>query len=138
MAKKKTIRRRRKTWSITGALESWIYAEIIVRGTTGSGVLGFFTGATDLGQGPGETFGGITTYTDPVGAGEISLGDLMDQPALAIATITGNFRSNLIPMAFASFSTSILFNISRRLLRKPMARITKDLVKPLLGNGIRM
>jgi len=109
-----------------------------MRGTTGSGVLGFFTGEGDIGIGPGETIGGITTYSQPVGVGEISLNDLMVNPGLAIATVSQNMKSNLIPMAFASFATSISFRIGRRLLRRPLASINRSIVKPALGAGIRL
>jgi len=136
--RKKGARRRKAAFSILNSVEAWIYAEILMRGTTGSGVIGFFTGEGDIGIGPGETIGGITTYSQPVGVGEISLNDLMVNPGLAIATVTQNFKSNLLPMALASFTTSVSFRIGRRLLRRPLASVTKNLIKPALGNGIRM
>jgi len=109
-----------------------------MRGSTGSGLLSFFTGEGDIGIGPAETIGGITTYTQPVGVGEISLSDLMTNPSLALATISSNFRSNLLPMSLAAFSTSISFRIGRRMLRRPLASVNKNLVKPVLGAGIRL
>ena len=61
MAKgKKGKRRRKNVFSILNALEALIYGEILMRGSTGSGILGFFTGEGDLGIGPGATIGGIT------------------------------------------------------------------------------
>jgi len=139
MVKRKKGRRRRKAaFSILNAVEAFIYAEILMRGTTGSGVLGFFTGEGDIGIGPGETIGGITTYSQPVGVGEISLNDLMVNPGLAIATVSTNFKSNLLPMALASFTTSISFRIGRKLLRRPLASVNKSIIKPALGAGIRL
>jgi len=139
MVKRKKGRRRRKAaFSILNAVEAFIYAEILMRGTTGSGVLGFFTGEGDIGIGPGETIGGITTYSQPVGVGEISLNDLMVNPGLAIATVSTNFKSNLLPMALASFTTSISFRIGRRLLRRPLASVNRSIIKPALGAGIRL
>ena len=139
MAKrKKGTRRRRASFSILNALEAAIYGEILMRGTTGSGLLSFFTGEGDIGIGPGETIGGITTYTQPVGVGEISLTDLMQNPSLALATISSNFRSNLLPMSLAAFTTSISFRIGRRMLRRPLASVNRNLVKPVLGAGIRL
>jgi len=138
MVKKKTVRRRAKTFGILNAVEAWIYGEIIMRGSTGSGVIGFFTGEGDLGIGPGETIGGITTYTQPVGAGEISLSDLMMDPGLAIATIATNFKTNLLPMSLAAFTTSITFRVGKRLLRRPLSSINRNLIKPALGAGIRL
>ncbi len=136
--RKKGARRRKAAFSILNAVEAWIYAEILMRGTTGSGVIGFFTGEGDIGIGPGETIGGITTYSQPVGAGEISLNDLMMEPGLAIATVSQNFKSNLLPMALASFTTSVSFRIGRRLLRRPLASVNRSIIKPALGAGIRL
>jgi len=139
MAKgKKGKRRRRASFSILNALEAAIYGEILMRGTTGSGIISFFTGEGDIGQGVGETFGGITTYSNPVGTGEISLTDLMQEPSLALATISSNFKSNILPMSLAAFTTSISFRIGRRMLRRPLASVNKNLVKPVLGAGIRL
>jgi len=139
MAKrKKATRRRKPAFSILNALEAAIYGEILMRGSTGSGLLSFFTGEGDIGIGPGETIGGITTYTQPVGVGEISLTDLMQNPSLALATISSNFRSNLLPMSLAAFTTSISFRIGRRMLRRPLASVNRNLVKPILGAGIRL
>ena len=136
--RKKGARRRKAAFSILNAVEAFIYAEILMRGTTGSGVLGFFTGEGDIGIGPGETIGGITTYSQPVGVGEISLNDLMVNPGLAIATVSTNFKTNLLPMALASFTTSISFRIGRKLLRRPLASVNKSIIKPALGAGIRL
>jgi len=139
MAKgRKGKRRRKAAFSILNALEAAIYGEILMRGTTGSGLLSFFTGEGDIGIGPAETIGGITTYSQPVGVGEISLSDLMQNPSLALATISSNFRSNLLPMSLAAFSTSVSFRIGRRLLRRPLASVNKNIVKPALGAGIRI
>ena len=139
MAKgKKGKRRRKNVFSILNALEALIYGEILMRGSTGSGILGFFTGEGDLGIGPGETIGGITTYSQPVGAGEISLADLMSNPSLALSTISQMFRYNLLSMSLAAFTTSITFRIGRRMLRRPLASVNKNLVKPVLGAGIRL
>jgi len=139
MVKRKKGRRRRKAaFSILNAVEAFIYAEILMRGTTGSGVVGFFTGEGDIGIGPGETIGGITTYSQPVGVGEISLNDLMVNPGLAIATVSTNFKTNLLPMALASFTTSISFRIGRKLLRRPLASVNRSIIKPALGAGIRL
>jgi len=138
MPKKAKRSYRRKTFSVLNAVEAWIYGEILMRGTTGSGVLSFFTGEGDIGIGPGETFGGVTTYSQPVGTGQISLNDFMMEPGLAIATISNNFKSNLLPMSLAAFTTSVSFRVGKRLLRRPLASINRNLVKPALGAGIRI
>jgi len=138
MAKKGKQRRRRPKFSILNALEATIYGEILMRGSTGSGIISFFTGEGDIGYGPSETIGGITIQGDPTGVSEISLSDMMANPSLALATIASNFKSNLLPMSLAAFTTSISFRVGRRLLRRPLASINRNLVTPVLGAGIRI
>jgi len=146
MARRKKSRRRGpKTFRILNALESLTYAEIIARGTTGGGVWSFVTGATDLapmktmsldmGIGNGSGGDALTSWD---GTAQISLGDLMTQPGQAIQEMAGNFQSNLIPMAASAFGVSVGFKIGRRLLRKPIANINRNLIVPALGRGIAL
>ena len=148
MARRKTPRRRsRKSFSILNALESLTYAEIISRGLTGTGVMGFITGEQDLGYTKNvtvtDTFGGLgmigsSTGSQLEGTAEISLMDLVSQPSLAIGEMQSNLSSNLVPMAVGAATTAVTFNVGRRLLRKPINNINRNLMKPLLGAGIRL
>ena len=82
---------------------------------------------------------GLATYSDTiVGAGAISLGDMMQSPGLALSTMSSNFQNNLAPMALAAFGTSITFRIGKRLLRKPINNINRNIMKPALGVGIKL
>jgi len=129
MVKRKARRRRKKTFSILNGLEALAYGQILSVGITGDTNLGM-TSVSDVGL-------GISTM-ELTGQGQISLGDFMTQPTLAIDTMTSNFTSNIIPMAVAGFGTSVAFRVGRRLLRKPLSMITRDLIKPVLGSGVRM
>mgnify|MGYP001258942718 CR=1 FL=1 len=136
--RKKSTRRRKKTFSILNGLEALAYGQILSVGITGGGIWDFVTGETNLGMNSVYDAGlGVSSMTLQ-GQGQISLGDFMTQPTLAIDTMTSNFTSNIIPMAIAGFSTSVAFRVGRRLLRKPLSMITRDLVKPVLGAGVRM
>jgi len=140
--KRKTYRK--KNFKILNALESVVYLGIITRGTTGGGIVEFFTGEGDLKFTQGEAFYdeglGVTSYGQGSwsGTSEISLKDLMMSPTEGVNQIATNLSSNLIPMAVAGVTTSVLFNVSRRLLRKPINRVNNDLIKPVLGAGIRL
>ena len=79
-----------------------------------------------------------TTLTELSGEGEISLGDIISEPSLAIATMTTNFQNNILPMALAAFGISVTFRVGRRLLRKPISSVNRNLIKPALGAGIRL
>jgi len=125
MARRKTTRRRRSTQSfkILNALEALAYGQIISVGVTGGGLSEFVTGKADL----------TTT-----GADVISLSDFASEPTLAIAKMSSNFRSNIVPMATASLATGLAFNVGRRVLRRPINNINRNIMKPLLGAGIKL
>ena len=138
MARRKTKRRRPpKTTSLLNVLESLTYATILTEGVAGTSVFGLITGATDIGQGVGETFGDITTYSNPVGVGSLSLGDIISEPSIAISTMTSNFNSNWQAMAVQSFLVSLTFKFGRRLMRRPISNINRNIMKPL-GMGVRV
>tara|TARA_R100001163_G_C5044136_1_gene181683 strand:- start:526 stop:948 length:423 start_codon:yes stop_codon:yes gene_type:complete len=140
MPRRKTKKRtyRRKNFSVLNALEAYIYATILTEGVTGSSPIGFITGKTDLGQQVvSDRALGVGTMST-VGAGEISLGDIMSEPGLAIGTMSSNFQSNLAPMALAAFGTSVTFRIGKRLLRRPISNINRNIMKPALGAGIKL
>lgn len=146
MARRKAKRiRRKKSFKILNALESLTYLGIIMRGTTGTGIVGFFTGEGDLVQGEAvyqwddalgtKSLQSVGTWS---GGEQISLKDLMMAPSQGVNQIVSNLNSNLVPMAVAGVTTSVLFNVSRRLLRKPINSVNNNLMKPLLGAGIRL
>jgi hypothetical protein len=143
MPRRKSKRRRsRKSFSIINALEAYVYATILTEGVAGTSPLGFITGKTDLATNVTTTtdnwHGTQTLSSNIVGAGEISLGDLMQEPGLAVSQMGMNFQSNLLPMALAGFGTSITFRIGKRLLRRPINNINRNIMKPALGAGIKL
>ena len=144
-SKKSKTRRSPKSFSVLNALESLTYAQIIAQGTTGGGVWDFFTGDTNLSY--GRTGGSVPGTIDYMagasnmawsGAGQISLGDMMQEPGQAVSVMAANFQSNLVPMAAQAFGVSVGFKIGRRLLRAPINNINRNLVRPALGAGIRL
>jgi len=142
MAKKRKRSRRRNTFSVINALEAYVYATILTEGVAGTSPIGLLTGATDIGSttlktstGLGSEIGLTTVVT---GADAISLGDIATEPALAFSTMASNFQANLVPMAFAAFGTSFTFRIGKRLLRRPIANINRNIMKPALGAGIKL
>jgi len=139
MARKKKGRRKGpKTFRILNALESLTYAQILMKGTTGTGIGGFLTGEGDLGFETAKIGFGTSDVSTMVGHGEISLADLMSEPGMAVTQMASNFQNNLIPMAAGAFGVSVGFRIGRRLLRKPIANINRNLVVPALGRGIAL
>tara|TARA_B100000029_G_scaffold207051_1_gene204795 strand:- start:112 stop:549 length:438 start_codon:yes stop_codon:yes gene_type:complete len=145
MARKKATRRRsRKSFKILDALEALAYGQILSTGITGGGLWEFATGKQDLGyrassqvfdQGLGV---GSMTSSSLVGTDIISLKDFISEPTLAIQTMTDNFAANIVPMATAGLLTGISFNIGRRVLRRPINNFNRNIMKPLLGSGVKL
>jgi hypothetical protein len=142
MAKKKRRTRRRSSFSVLNALEAYVYATILTEGVAGTSPIGLITGATDIGSTVLKTSTGLgsemSMSTVVTGADAISLGDIATEPALAFSTMANNFQSNLVPMAFAAFGTSFTFRIGKRLLRRPISNINRNIMKPALGAGIKL
>jgi len=142
MARRKRKRSRRKSFSVLNALEAYVYATILTEGVAGTSPVGFITGDADLMQTSipiskpfaGEASSSLVT----TGQGEISLGDILKEPSLALSTMASNFNNNLAGMAIAGFTTSITFRVGKRLLRKPINNINRNIMKPALGAGIKL
>ena len=137
MAKRKSKRRRSpKTISLLNVLESLTYASIITEGVAGTSVFGLF-GPTDLAQTSVYDAGLGTSSMTWTGGGALSLGDIVQSPGQAVSIMQSNFANNWKNMAVASFVTSLTFKFGRRLMRRPISNINRNIMKPL-GVGIRV
>ena len=138
MAKKKQRRRPRKTFSLLKAAESYFYLDILMRETTGTGPVGFLTGEGDIKMvtDPGLGAGVTSTY----GTSEISLRDLIENPSISLQTIGNNLMDsqNVANMAIASLLTSLSFRVGTRLLRRPINNVNRNIVRPMLGAGVKL
>ncbi len=137
MAKRKSKRRKSpKTISVLNVLESLTYASIITEGVAGTSVFGLF-GDTDLEQTSVYDQGLGTSSMTWAGGSALSLGDIMSQPTQAVSIMQTNFANNWKNMAVASFVTGITFKWGRRLMRRPISNINRNIMAPL-GVGIRV
>jgi len=124
--------------SILNALEAYTYATILTEGVAGTSPYGMITGATDLSYvNMNDTGVGNPSY-QLTGQKEISLGDIVSNPGDALSVMSMNLQSNLVPMAIASLTTGIGFRFGKRLLRRPISNINRNIMKPLLGAGIKL
>ena len=140
-AKRKT--RRSRSFSVLNALEAYTYANILSSGVAGNSPWGLVTGATDLQtstvtQGLGAGEGRAFSYELVTGADQISLGDIISEPGLALAQMTKNFNTNMVNMAVQSAMVAVGFRFGKRLLRRPISSVNRNIMKPLLGAGIRL
>ena len=143
MARRRTKPKRRRSRAISALnlLESYTYASILSEGLAGTSPIGMVTGATDLGQSlstSGSPFSNAN-YGQLVvsGANVISLGDIINEPGLAVNALQSNFMSNYQTMAVQAFGTRLAFKFGKRLLRQPINNINRNIMKPL-GVGIKL
>jgi len=132
---KRKAPRRSRAVSALNVLESYMYANILTQGLAGSSPIEMVTGASDLRQNQ-QTIGS-STYTFVSGAGQISLGDIVQSPGLALETLSDNFMSNYQNMAVQSILTGLTFKFGKKLLRRPISNINRNIMKPL-GVGIKL
>ena len=135
--KAKAKRRRSNDVKLLNVLEAYAYATILTEGALGTSPFGFITGDTNLGQRTSGGLGGRDTSMIITGAGEISLGDLVKEPQLALDTIYDNVNTNWQAMAIQSVMVGIGFKFGKRLLRRPIANVNRNIMKPL-GVGVKI
>ena len=142
--RKKASRRRRSTAvSLLNVAESYAYANILTSGLMGTTPVGFVTGATDLGMqrqavgGGALGYGAASTAMVSVGGGSISLGDIVSQPDQAFGIVQSNFMNNYQSMAVQSIGVGIGFKLGKRLLRRPISNVNRNIFKPL-GAGFKL
>ena len=135
--KKRTVRRSR-TFRVLNALEAATYGAIVLKGTTGySNPISFFTDQADITLDSIDNLGSTNVY-DYKGTDQIGLQDLITSPGVAVQTLQSNLQANFIPMAVASFTTAVTFKVGKNLLRRPVASINRNIMKPLFGKAVAL
>jgi len=121
---RKAPSRRRKSFSITNALFSLGFANILSQGVFKTNIMTFFLEGTGLGVGSS--------------GGGISLTELISRPDQLGQAAISNAQKNLVPMVFQSFGLAVTERVFRKLMAMPLRRINSGIVTPLLGKGIRV
>ena len=137
MPRRKKSKRRRspKTISLYNMAVGYGNLAILTEGTLGTSPYGAVTGAVDLGY-RSATEHGVVQAATITGASVISLGDILQEPSLAMNTIMANAQANAVPMAIAAISFNTGAKIFRKVMAKPFREANK-LIKPL-GLGVRL
>ena len=125
--KKKAVRRR-KTFSLVNGVFSLAYADIISRGLFGTNILAFFLGRTSGGY--GTTLGFVS------GAG-IGIRELIQDPE-ALGQVADNVQANLPTMLMQSLTVGVTERVFKSVMRRPLANVNRNIVKPLLGAGVKL
>ena len=125
--KKKSRRRSPKTISLINLAESYAYASVLVGGVANNTPVGFigFDGAG--GTGLATTNGGAS----------VSLSSLVADPGQAFDSMQNLFMQNYQAMAVQAIGIGITFKFAKKLLRKPIANVNRNMMKPL-GIGVRL
>jgi len=132
MARRRKAKRRRspKTISLLNIAESYAYASVLTGGVMGNspiGVLGF-DGAGATG---GAGYGMVTTN------GSMTLQSIISDPGSSFDSMSSMFMANYQAMAVSAIGIGITFKFAKKLLRKPIANVNRNLIKPL-GIGVRL
>jgi len=139
VARKKTKRRRaRKQFSLWDAGVAIGNLTILTEGALGTSPLSFITGKQDLATKTSSGWGDmvLSGQTSVTGADEISLADLLSEPALAYSQIASNMRSNAMGMAITAVGFNVGAKVVRRLLRQPINSSNKMIRQ--LGLGVQI
>ena len=138
MARKKKKRTyRKKYFSLWDAGVAYGNLSILTMGSLGTSPIGWITGKGDIGHKSqtGWTEGLVGTDV-VVGGDEISLSDMLNEPAMSFDHIAANVKMNATGMAV----NAIIFNtgakVLRRALRQPIN--TSNRMIKQLGMGVKI
>lgn len=134
MARRRAKSKRRrspKQFSLLNAAEAYAYASILSAGVFGNSPWGFVTDQSDIAQ---STDTSLMAYT---GAQSLSLSELVTHPDVAFGQMQSNVMANYQAMAVASITTGVGFKLFKKLMRRPISNVNRNIMKPL-GVGIKL
>ena len=121
------VRRARKSFSIVNAIFSLGYANVISQGLFGANIAEFFLGRTSAGYGAGGFVSGSG----------IGIQELITNPS-SLEQVQMNLAKNLPDMLIKSFTLGITERVFKQVMRKPLGNVNRNIVKPLLGAGVKL
>lgn len=129
MARRKKATRRRgpKTVSLINLAESYAYASVLIGGVANNTPVGFI----------GFDGNGTTAMATTNGGASVSLSSLVADPGQAFSSMQDAFMQNYQAMAVQAIGIGITFKFAKKLLRKPIANVNRNMMKPL-GIGVRL
>ena len=126
--------RRSRSFSLTNAAFSVGYANILSSGVFGTNLAGFLLGRDSSGYGSSQVSGTGISLQELIGiasgGGSEAGGDL--------STIQSNLKDNLPSMIIQSVALSVTERVFKSVMRRPLANVNRNIVKPLLGNMVRV
>ena len=126
--------RRSRSFSLTNAAFSLGYANILTSGIFGANLPAFILGQSSTGYGSGIVSGTGISFQELIGiaagGGSSGAGDL--------STIQSNLKSNLPSMLIQSVTLSVTERVFKSVMRRPLSNVNRNIVRPLLGNMVRV
>ena len=149
MARRKTTKRRRssRTFRVLNAIEAYLYANVLSMGLFNTSPISFLTGPGDITNKSDFSYNAVVTQfgnsiSSPgyasVGADQISLMDIIQNPQYALATAQGRGTANLINMAIQAATIGVSMRVAKSLLRRPIASVNRNIMKPLFARSVAL
>jgi len=138
MARRKKSRRRRDTSiKLLNVMEAYAYADIGSRGIMGASPWEVITGGSSVGTTKVyDSAFGTQMVSTGVGS-EVTLTEILQHPDMAFSAMQSNAMANWQAMVIGSLGVSIGFKLGKKLMRRPIANVNRNIFKPL-GIGVKL
>ena len=139
MARRKKSRRRRdNSIKLLNVMEAYAYADIGSRGIMGASPWEVITGGSSVGTSKVYDSGlGLTSMVSSGVGSEVTLTEILQHPDMAFSAMQSNAMANWQAMVIGSLGVSVGFKLGKRLMRRPIANVNKNIFKPL-GIGVKL
>jgi len=140
MARRKSKSRRRRDNSIKllNVMEAYAYADIGSRGIMGASPWEVITGGSSVGTSKVYDSGlGLTSMVSTGVGQEVTLTEMLQHPDMAFSAMQSNAMANWQAMVIGSLGVSIGFKLGKKLMRRPIANVNRNIFKPL-GIGVKL
>jgi len=136
--RKKTRRRRDNSIKLLNVMEAYAYADIGSRGILGASPWEAITGGSSVGSMKAYDAGlGLTSMVSSGVGSEVTLTEMLQHPDMAFSAMQSNAMANWQAMVIGSLGVSIGFKLGKRLMRRPIANVNKNIFKNL-GIGVKL
>ena len=138
MARRKKSRRRRdNSIKLLNVAEAYAYTDIMSRGILGASPWEAITGGSSVGTTKVyDSAFGTQMVSTGVGS-EVTLTEILQHPDMAFSAMQSNAMANWQAMVIGSLGVSIGFKLGKKLMRRPIANVNRNIFKPL-GIGVKL
>ncbi len=119
-------------------MEAYAYADIGSRGIMGASPWEVITGGSSVGTSKVYDSGlGLTSMVSTGVGQEVTLTEILQHPDMAFSAMQSNAMANWQAMVIGSLGVSIGFKLGKKLMRRPIANVNRNIFKPL-GIGVKL